>query len=94
MALRKRMCAILDFTGLTEGLLSSALVGVTGVDGKSIFDGKIVTGFSNDEEEIVGKVKVGRHICHDATITNEVLGRTLPSRRSNQGTWRNIRESS
>jgi hypothetical protein len=93
MALRKRMCTILAFTGLMEGVLSTALVGVTGVDGKSIFDGKIVTGFSNAEEEIVGKVKVGRHIYHGATIANEVLGRTLPSRRSHQGTWRSIRES-
>ncbi|KAI0065926.1 class I glutamine amidotransferase-like protein [Artomyces pyxidatus] len=33
----------------------AALVGVTSSDGKSIFDGKTATGFSNVEEETVGK---------------------------------------
>ena len=36
----------------------SALVGVTGADGKSIFDGKAATCFTNVEEEQVDKVKV------------------------------------
>ena len=36
----------------------SALVGVKGADGKSIFDGKEATGFSNVEEEQAGKVAV------------------------------------
>ncbi|PAV20903.1 class I glutamine amidotransferase [Pyrrhoderma noxium] len=34
----------------------AALVGVKGADGKSIFDGKEATGFSNVEEEQAGKV--------------------------------------
>ncbi len=44
----------------TYGILdySRALVGVTDNAGNSIFKGKKVTGFSNAEEEIVGKVKV------------------------------------
>jgi putative intracellular protease/amidase len=37
----------------------AALVGVTDTQGKSIFAGKNVTGFSNAEEEILGKTKVG-----------------------------------
>jgi hypothetical protein len=37
--------------------LSSALVGVTDTSGKSIFEGRTVTGFSNAEEEQAGKVK-------------------------------------
>jgi len=35
----------------------AAIVGVTGEDGKSIFDGKIVTGFSNAEEQEIGMVE-------------------------------------
>ncbi|THH13283.1 hypothetical protein EW146_g6912 [Bondarzewia mesenterica] len=35
----------------------AAIVGVTGADGKSIFDGKTATCFTNTEEEQVGKVK-------------------------------------
>ncbi|KAJ7834984.1 ThiJ/PfpI [Mycena olivaceomarginata] len=35
----------------------AALVGVTDTEGKSIFAGKNVTGFSNAEEEILGKTK-------------------------------------
>ncbi|KAH9071603.1 class I glutamine amidotransferase-like protein [Lactarius deliciosus] len=35
----------------------AALVGVTGEDGKSIFNGKVLTGFSNDEEKEVGMVE-------------------------------------
>ncbi|CCM04059.1 uncharacterized protein FIBRA_06218 [Fibroporia radiculosa] len=35
----------------------AALVGVTGSTGESIFNGKAATGFSNFEEEQVGKVK-------------------------------------
>ncbi len=44
----------------TYGILgcSRALVGVTDKAGNSIFKGKKFTGFSNAEEEIVGKVKV------------------------------------
>jgi len=34
----------------------AAIVGVTGEDGKSIFDGKVATGFSNEEEEAIGWV--------------------------------------
>ncbi|KAI0306883.1 class I glutamine amidotransferase-like protein [Multifurca ochricompacta] len=45
---------------------TAALVGVTGVDGKSIFYGKTVTGFSNAEEEQIGKVKVKRHVCQSS----------------------------
>lgn len=37
---------------------SSALVGVTDAEGRSIFSGKEATGFSNAEEEQAGKVKV------------------------------------
>ena len=36
----------------------SGLVGTTDAEGKSIFAGKAFTSFSNEEEEIVGKVKV------------------------------------
>ena len=36
----------------------SALVGVKDSSGKPIFQGKEATGFSNTEEEQVGKVKV------------------------------------
>jgi hypothetical protein len=36
----------------------AALVGVTDNQGKSLFAGKNVTGFSNAEEEILGKTKV------------------------------------
>lgn len=36
----------------------SALINVKGKDGKSIFSGRKVTGFSNVEEEQVGKTKV------------------------------------
>ena len=42
----------------TYTLLDSALVGATDASGKSIFAGKKATGFSNAEEEAVGKVKV------------------------------------
>ncbi|KAI0065925.1 ThiJ/PfpI [Artomyces pyxidatus] len=35
----------------------AALVGVTGPDGKSIFDGKVVTAYSNAEEEKIGRIK-------------------------------------
>ncbi|KAI0045988.1 class I glutamine amidotransferase-like protein [Auriscalpium vulgare] len=35
----------------------AALVGVTGADGKSIFDGKAATSFTNDEEVTMNKVK-------------------------------------
>jgi len=38
----------------------SALVGAR-INGKSIFSGKKVTGFSNTEEEAAGDVKVLRH---------------------------------
>ena len=36
----------------------SGLVGTTDAEGKSIFAGKAFTGFSNEEEDIVDKVKV------------------------------------
>lgn len=57
-------------TGLRESLRNSYLIVVNDVnvefsalvgarkDGKSIFAGKKVTGFSNTEEEAVGRVKV------------------------------------
>jgi len=35
----------------------AAIVGVTGKDGKSIFDGKVATGFSNAEEQEIGLVE-------------------------------------
>lgn len=35
----------------------AAIVGVTGEDGKSIFDGKVATGFSNAEEQEIDLVK-------------------------------------
>lgn len=33
----------------------AAIIGVTGEDGKSVFDGKVATSFSNDEEKEIGK---------------------------------------
>ncbi|KAI0248812.1 class I glutamine amidotransferase-like protein [Lactifluus subvellereus] len=59
---------------LWHWLLPSALIGVTGVNGKSIFDGKIATGFPNAEKENVGKVKVGRPFCQGAP--HQALGGT------------------
>jgi len=43
--------------------LYRALVGVVDASGKSIFAGKRFTGFSNAEEESVGKVKVYVPVC-------------------------------
>jgi len=42
-----------------------ALVGVTGADGTSIFKDKVVTGFSNVEEEQVDKVKAVPFLLED-----------------------------
>ena len=42
----------------------SALVGVTGADGKSIFDGKAATCLTNVEEEQVDKVKASPFVGH------------------------------
>jgi hypothetical protein len=40
-------------------LARRALVAVTGTDGKSIFAGRTVTGFTDDEEKAMDMVKVG-----------------------------------
>lgn len=41
------------------------LVDATGPDGKSIFNGKRVTGFCNTEEEAVGKTKLVPFLLED-----------------------------
>jgi hypothetical protein len=51
--------------------MSSALVGVTGADGTSIFQGKVVTGFSNAEEEQIYKVEVSATVCRVGVYCNE-----------------------
>ena len=51
--------------------MSSALVGVTGANGTSIFEGKVVTGFSNAEEEQIGKLEVSGTVCRGMFITTE-----------------------
>jgi putative intracellular protease/amidase len=50
----------------------AALVGVTDVQGKSIFAGKNVTGFSNVEEEILGTTKVGMTQSHHPAFLTDV----------------------
>lgn len=45
------------------------MVGVKDSQGKSIFEGKEVTGFSNKEEETVGMVEVKMPECPVITIT-------------------------
>lgn len=57
--------------------LQSALVGVTGEDGKSIFDGKVVTGFSNAEEKVKGWEQVSRPACSKVVSTTKTF-RTYP----------------
>lgn len=44
--------------------LRRALVGVKDASGKSIFEGKEATGFSNAEEEQAGTVKVSSSQAH------------------------------
>jgi len=44
---------------------TAALVGVTGVDGTSIFEGRVVTGFSNAEEEQIYKVEALPFLLED-----------------------------
>ena len=51
--------------------MSSALVGVTGANGTSIFEGKVVTGFSNAEEEQIGKLEVSGTVCRGMFITTK-----------------------
>ena len=51
--------------------MSSALVGVTGTDGTSIFQGKVVTGFSNAEEELVYKLEVSGTVCQGTFIATK-----------------------
>jgi hypothetical protein len=52
-------------------LILSALVGVTGEDGTSIFKGKTVTGFSNAEEEQIGKIEVSGDYLSRYVYCNE-----------------------
>ncbi len=59
MALRERHYLLFPWP-LMDVELPSAIVGVTGEDGKSIFDGKVATGFSNVEEKEIGWVDVSR----------------------------------
>ncbi|KAJ7041496.1 ThiJ/PfpI [Mycena alexandri] len=47
----------------------AGLVGATDADGKSIFAGKAVTGFSNDEETLAGKVKDVPFLLEDKMIS-------------------------
>ncbi|KAK7057615.1 class I glutamine amidotransferase-like protein [Favolaschia claudopus] len=47
----------------------AALVGVIDAEGKSIFAGKNVTGFSNQEEEILGKAKDLPFLTEDRIIS-------------------------
>jgi hypothetical protein len=47
----------LSMNAVCHGL--AALVSITDTQGKSVFAGKNVTGFSNVEEEILGMTKVG-----------------------------------
>ncbi len=56
MVLRE-FCLVPILCVAVDDVVASALVGAR-KDGKSIFEGKKVTGFSNDEEEAVGRVKV------------------------------------
>jgi len=51
--------------------MSSALVGVTGANGASIFKGKVVTGFSNAEEEQIYKVEVSATVMSRHVYCNE-----------------------
>ena len=67
MAKRERQ----SVTFTTPMTLQSAIVGVTGEDGKSIFDGKVVTGFSNAEEQEIGMVEVSRHVRSKTCFHNE-----------------------
>ncbi|OCB90865.1 NIF-domain-containing protein [Sanghuangporus baumii] len=68
----------------------AALVGVKGNDGQSIFYGKEATGFSNEEEEKVGKVKDvpflletrikelgGKYVCADPWTAKVVVSGNL-----------------
>ncbi|KAK1224405.1 hypothetical protein PQX77_012701 [Marasmius sp. AFHP31] len=55
---------------LTPGFCLSALVGATGKDGKSIFNNKKVTGFSNKEEELLGTVKAVPFLLEDKIKEN------------------------
>jgi hypothetical protein len=63
----------------------SGLVGTTDAEGKSIFAGKAFTGFSNEEEEIVGKVKVSlgglSHIVQSTAIYRTSRSYSRPSYR-------------
>jgi putative intracellular protease/amidase len=51
--------------------MSSALVNVTAADGTSIFKGKPATGFSNAEEEKVGKLEVSETLSYSNVYCNE-----------------------
>lgn len=51
--------------------MQSAIVGVTGEDGKSIFDGKVATGFSNAEEQEIGMVEVSGPVRSKTGYHNE-----------------------
>jgi hypothetical protein len=51
---------------------NSALVGAVDRDGKPIFSGKAVTGFSNAEEEAVGMTKVMLSDCWVTVIYSTV----------------------
>ena len=53
-------CVVPVLCGIVHDLSRSysALVGVTGEDGESIFKGKEATGFSNEEEQAAGKVQM------------------------------------
>jgi putative intracellular protease/amidase len=51
--------------------LQSAIVGVTGEDGKSIFAGKVATSFSNAEEQEIGFVEVSRSVPSKFGHNNE-----------------------
>lgn len=51
--------------------MSSALVGVTGADGTSIFKDKVVTGFSNAEEAQVYKLEVSGTVCQGSFIATK-----------------------
>lgn len=53
--------------------MQSAIIGVTGEDGKSVFDGKVATSFSNDEEKEIGKEAVSRPARSKTGYHNEVF---------------------
>lgn len=53
--------------------LQSAIIGVTGEDGKSIFDGNAATCFSNDEEKEIGWDEVSRPVSSKTGYHNEVF---------------------